>query len=95
MTLAGAFVTSFFILPYASAISGSVWLRILGGIHFTCVAVVGLTTILNYFRAKIESFAKVAHAALARLSEADTQRRYIILRQRVEAAPEPDTSGAK
>jgi hypothetical protein len=94
MSLADAFITSAFILAYASTISGT-WVKLLGGIHFVCVAAIGVSTVVSYFRSKIESMAKAVNAALARLSDAEIQRRYIILRERVEANPEPTAPSAK
>ena len=80
-------VNSLFIPAYVSNFPKSIFLRILAGIHFTLVVTVGIGTVLNYFRGRIERLRKVTTLVSVRLSESEIRERYVILQQKVDATP--------
>jgi hypothetical protein len=90
-----AFVTSLFIPFYVGDLPKAFGLRLLGGIHCSLVVTVGVGTIVNYFRQRIESLRSVATLVTVRLSAEDTRERYLILQKKVEITPQDDAPNPK
>jgi hypothetical protein len=78
-------VTSIFIPFYVADLPKIISLRILGGIHCTLLAALGIGTVLNYFRQQLEPLKAATTLVSVRLSEQEAQTRYLVLQQKVES----------
>lgn len=77
---------SVFILAYVTELPNTLMLRVLGGIHFTLFLTLGAGTIVSYFRRQLEPLRSALVSVNMRLSEADTQQRFVVLQTKIEAA---------
>ncbi len=90
-----AFVSALFIPIYATNLPETFWIRVLAGIQFTSVVAIGIGTVLNYLRKRVGLLTESAQAMLSRLSEENTQQKYIVLQQKVEGVLDGPTGESK
>jgi len=88
-------VVALFVPFFVTELPNVIPLRILGGIHCTLVVTVGIGTIVNYFRRRLESLRSVAATLSVRLAAEETRAKYLVLQQRVEAGPGTQTPNPK
>lgn len=75
-------VTSIFIPCFIGDLPKVVWLRVLGGIHFFLVVAIGVGTIVNFFRRKLENIRKAASNLSNRFADESLQEKMRILEQK-------------
>jgi hypothetical protein len=81
-----ALVSSVFIPFFVSDLPKILVMRIVGGLHCLLVLTVGIGTIVNFLRRKLDSLRKAATELSDRLAEASLQQKYLLLEQKVANA---------
>ncbi len=74
-----ALVTSIFIPAYVTDLPHVFALRLAGGLHFALVFLVGIGTVMNFFRKRLEEIRISAMKISDRFSEQNIQEKYLIL----------------
>jgi len=82
---ADSIVTSLFIPFYVTDLPRYLSLRLLGGIHCTLLAALGIGTVVNYFRQQLGPLQAAANLISVRLSEEEAKTRYLVLQQKLES----------
>lgn len=80
---ADALVSSVFIPFFVSDLPKLLAIRIIGGIHCVLVLTVGIGTVVNFLRRKLDAMRKAASELSDRLAEQSLQEKYLILEQKV------------
>ena len=82
-----ALVTSVFIPFFVSDLPKMLALKVLGGIHCSLVVLVGVGTIVNFLRRKLDAVCAASVELSGRLTERDVQEKLLILEGKFSAAP--------
>ena len=91
-----ALVSSVFIPLFVSDLPKLLVMRIVGGLHCVLVLTVGIGTVVNFLRRKLDAIRKAATELSDRLTEQSLQQKYLILEQKVaETSVPPPTPPAK
>jgi hypothetical protein len=80
-----ALVSSVFIPFFVSDLPKLLVMRIIGGIHCVLVLTVGIGTVVNFLRRKLDAMRKAASELSHRLAEQSLQEKYLILEQKMAA----------
>lgn len=85
-----ALVSSLFIPFFISDLPKILWVKFLGGLHCTIVLVVGVGTIVNFLRRKLDAVRRAASELNDRFNDQAIHEKLVILEQKVSAtAPAP------
>jgi len=77
-----AFVSSVFILFFVSELPKILAIKLLGGIHCVLVLAVGIGTVVNFLRRKLDAIRRAATDYSDRLADQNIQEKYSILEQK-------------
>jgi hypothetical protein len=87
-------VISLFIPFFVADLPKLLVVRLVGGIHCSLVVVVGVGTVLNFLRRKLNAVRNAAEELSDRLADQNLQEKYLILQAKVSASvPVPLNSG--
>jgi hypothetical protein len=78
-----ALVSSVFIPFFVSDLPKLLAMRVVGGIHCVLVLTLGIGTVVNFLRRKLDALRKAASELSDRLAEQSLQEKYLILEQKV------------
>ena len=84
-----ALVTSLFIPFFVSDLPKILAVKVLGGIHCSLVVAVGVGTIMNFLRRKLDAVRTASVELSNRLGERDIQEKYLILEEKFSNTPGP------
>lgn len=84
-------VTSLFIPAYVSALPNVLALRVLGGTHFFLVVAVGVGTVMNFIKRRLDAVRKAATAYSERLSAENVRGKILVLEARFAEARSPNS----
>jgi hypothetical protein len=86
-----ALVTAIFIPAAFGDLPHNIWIKLLGGIHWSFVVLVGAGTIFGYLQRKLNSVYRAADFLSSRLQEEEVKKRIAILNDRFKVAVAPAT----
>jgi hypothetical protein len=88
-----ALVTSVFIPFFISDLPKMLALKVLGGIHCSLVVVVGVGTIMNFLRRKLDAVCAASVEISNRLREPEIHKKYLILEEKFSSGSGPSPGG--
>ncbi len=84
-----ALISSVFIPFFVSDLPKLLEVRIVGGLHCLLVLAVGIGTVVNFLRRKVDAVRRAATELSDRLAEQSLQQKYLLLEQKVAATSPP------
>jgi hypothetical protein len=73
-------------IPFISGLPKLLSLKLLGGTHCMLVVAVGIGTIVNFLRRKLDAIREAATDYSDRFADKSVQEKYVILEQKVSAS---------
>ena len=88
-TWAEALVTAIFIPVASTDLPHNPWVKLLGGIHWSFVVLIGVGTIFGYLQRKLDSLYKVAEFLNSRFQEDEVKKRISTLNEKFKVVTVP------